>query len=78
MRFIFVRRRESGVRRAQENPQLGPGLCISRALGDLDAVRCGLVATPELCQHTVGAGDAFLILATDGVWEFISNEEVRP
>ena len=30
---------------------------------------------PEVCHHTVTDQDNFLIIATDGVWEFIENEE---
>lgn len=56
-------------------PWLGPGLCVSRALGDLNALRCGLIPTPEIYKHTICPEDRFLILASDGVWEFIENEE---
>ena len=54
-------------------PWLGPGLCVSRALGDLNALRCGLIPTPEIFTHQMGAQDRFLILASDGVWEFIES-----
>jgi len=54
----------------------GPGLCVSRALGDLNALRCGLIPTPEVFSHVVSAEDRFIILASDGVWEFLSNDEV--
>ena len=50
-------------------------LCVARALGDLEGVRCGIIPTPEVCTHTVQEEDLFLILASDGVWEFIENEE---
>ena len=59
----------------QGRPWLGPGLCVARALGDLEGVRCGIIPTPEVCTHTVQEEDLFLILASDGVWEFIENEE---
>ena len=70
----------------------GPGLAIARSIGDLSAVRCGLVATPEVTSHALllpsaaerggaDAGvsclcehDAFLILASDGVWEFFTPQ----
>ncbi len=32
---------------------LGPGLCISRALGDVNAARAGVVATPEVVVHEI-------------------------
>jgi len=56
-------------------PWLGPGLCVSRALGDLNALRSGLIPTPEVFTHVVRDEDRFIILASDGVWEFIDNEE---
>ena len=60
---------------AKGKPWLGPGLCVARCLGDLKANRCGLIPTPEICMHTVQPTDRFLILASDGVWEFIDNDE---
>jgi protein phosphatase 2C family protein 2/3 len=59
----------------QDNQRLGPGLAISRAIGDLNAMCCGLVATPDIFHHSVNSDDRFLILASDGVWEFISAQE---
>jgi len=56
-------------------PWLGPGLCVARCLGDLNAARVGLIPTPEVCLHTVQPEDQFLILASDGVWEFVDNDE---
>lgn len=60
---------------AEGKPWLGPGLCVARCLGDLKANACGLIPTPEICMHTLQSTDLFLILASDGVWEFIDNDE---
>ena len=54
---------------------LGPGLCIARAFGDLNAAKCGVVATPEVVVHNIQPEDEYLILASDGVWEFIDEKE---
>jgi len=59
----------------EDRPWLGPGLCVSRSLGDLNALRCGLIPTPEVFSHVVRDEDKFIILASDGVWEFIDNDE---
>lgn len=59
----------------QGKPWLGPGLCVSRALGDLNALRCGLIPTPDVYSHVVRVEDKFIILASDGVWEFIDSDE---
>jgi len=59
-----------------------PGLNMSRALGDCVAHRmAGLTAVPDireidLASSTVGGdGERLLILCTDGVWEFINDDE---
>ena len=53
----------------------GPGLAMSRAIGDHACRRFGVVATPEVRQIRIEANDRVLILATDGVWEFITSAE---
>ena len=56
----------------------GPGLTMSRALGDTDAEACGLICTPTVTTRVLTPHDQFLILASDGVWEFIeSSDAVR-
>jgi len=57
------------------NRRRGPGLTISRSIGDLDAMRCGLLPTPAVTTHAVQPHDKFLILASDGIWEFISPQD---
>jgi len=52
-----------------------PGTAFTRSLGDQVAKRIGVVATPEVVMHTVGDQDRFLILASDGVWEFLTSED---
>jgi len=52
-----------------------PGLAMSRALGDALAHRVGVSSTPAISTHQVTPADRFLILASDGIWEFITNEE---
>mmetsp|Transcript_4013 Transcript_4013/g.10221 ORF Transcript_4013/g.10221 Transcript_4013/m.10221 type:complete len:347 (+) Transcript_4013:510-1550(+) len=58
-----------------ETPWLGPGLAMSRSIGDFDASEVGVVATPQVRVHTLAPEDEFLILASDGVWEFIESAE---
>ncbi|XP_064964769.1 probable protein phosphatase 2C 26 [Musa acuminata AAA Group] len=33
-------------------------------------------STPSLCHHKLGANDHFLILSSDGLYQYLSNEEV--
>lgn len=55
-----------------------PGLCMARTLGDASVKDHGVVATPEVCGPvTVDMKEnPFMILASDGVWEFLDSEFV--
>lgn len=52
-----------------------PGLAMTRALGDTLARKCGVISTPEVTITPLSPVDAFVILASDGIWEFISSQE---
>lgn len=52
-----------------------PGLAMTRSFGDQAAAQVGVIASPEILEMNLMEGDQFIILASDGVWEFISNEE---
>jgi len=53
-----------------------PGLAMTRSFGDQSAAAVGVISTPEIIEMNFVAGDQFIVIASDGVWEFISNEEV--
>ena len=53
-----------------------PGLAMSRSIGDEFAKGLGVTAEPELTVTHLEKDDYILILASDGVWEFMSNLEV--
>lgn len=54
-----------------------PGLCMSRTLGDLCVKDCGVVAVPSVTETKLDlAKKPFLILASDGVWEFLTTNFV--
>jgi hypothetical protein len=54
-----------------------PGLAMSRSLGDTVAHSVGVVSAPELTTVQLGPEHRMLVVASDGLWEFMSNEEVR-
>mmetsp|Transcript_14594 Transcript_14594/g.29370 ORF Transcript_14594/g.29370 Transcript_14594/m.29370 type:complete len:398 (+) Transcript_14594:278-1471(+) len=56
--------------------QDAPGLAMARSMGDAVAATVGVIAEPEIQIHELEPEDKFMVLASDGVWEFISNEEV--
>jgi serine/threonine protein phosphatase PrpC len=53
-----------------------PGLAMSRSFGDEVAASVGIIAQPEISEWKLTPEDKFIILASDGVWEFIDSEEV--
>ena len=53
-----------------------PGLAMSRSFGDEVAHTIGVIVNPEINEYQLLNEDKFFILASDGIWEFISSEEV--
>ena len=69
-----------------ENPEIGPfrvwakgkdypGLAMSRSIGDMDAKKVGVIPNPQIVEYTIDYYSKYLILASDGIWEFISSEQ---
>lgn len=52
------------------------GLAMARSIGDYAAKRVGVTPEPEVTDRPIGASDKFIVLASDGVWEFLSNDDV--
>lgn len=52
-----------------------PGLAMTRSIGDLASKKNGIISEPEMTTVHLTADDKFIIIATDGIWEFISSEE---
>jgi len=54
-----------------------PGLAMSRSLCDTIGKEAGVISNAELHEHKLVPGrDKFLVLASDGLWEFMSSQEV--
>ncbi|KAK4476715.1 hypothetical protein RD792_015875 [Penstemon davidsonii] len=66
---------EPGVHRVWLPHQESPGLAMSRAFGDYCVKDFGLISVPQVTQRHITNKDQFVVLATDGVWDVISNEE---
>jgi len=52
-----------------------PGLAMSRSIGDIVSAKVGVISSPEISLYKISKNDKFLILASDGLWEFVSNEQ---
>jgi serine/threonine protein phosphatase PrpC len=53
-----------------------PGLAMTRSFGDEVASRVGVTAEPEILELDLSPEDKFIVLASDGVWEFLSNDQI--
>ncbi|KAM7271384.1 hypothetical protein ACFE04_030598 [Oxalis oulophora] len=53
-----------------------PGLAMARAFGDFCLKDYGVISIPEFSHRLLTDKDQFIVLASDGVWDVLSNEEV--
>ncbi|KAK1391048.1 PPM-type phosphatase domain-containing protein [Heracleum sosnowskyi] len=73
---VFARQDEPEVLRVWLPKNDCPGLAMSRALGDFCLKTFGLISVPEIFYRRLTEKDEFVVLATDGVWDVLSNDEV--
>ena len=52
-----------------------PGLAMARSFGDDIAHTVGVISQPEIFEYKLLNEDKFILLASDGIWEFISSDE---
>ena len=65
--------------------RINGSLNLSRALGDMDYKQSKdlgvaaqmVIAVPEVRTLRLESGDEFLILACDGIWDVLSNQQVN-
>jgi len=54
-----------------------PGLAMSRSVGDEVSQTVGVISVPEIIVHDLNEDeDLYAVWASDGVWEFLSNQQV--
>ena len=51
------------------------GVAIARSVGDHALAAYGVNAEPELVEQPLETSDAVIILGSDGLWDFVSNEK---
>ena len=49
---------------------------MSRSIGDLDAKTVGVIPNPQIVEYTLDFQSRYMLICSDGIWEFMSNEEV--
>jgi len=50
-------------------------LSVSRAFGDLDAAPF-VINKPDIYRHKIRKNDKFMVIACDGLWDVLDNQEV--
>ncbi|KAI3850788.1 hypothetical protein MKW98_030848 [Papaver atlanticum] len=73
---VFALKNEPHIPRVWLPDQDFPGLAMTRAFGDFDLKDFGLTAIPQISHHHLNINDKFVILASDGVWDVLSNQQV--
>jgi serine/threonine protein phosphatase PrpC len=68
--------REIGPQRVWLPSSWVPGLAMSRALGDFVAHTVGVIAEPEVHTCELEDRDEMLVVASDGVFEFMTGQDV--
>eukprot|EP00741_Cyanophora_paradoxa_P017850 tig00021035_g17239.t1 len=68
--------RQGGFVSSGRVPRVGGILAMSRAIGDGELKGCGLSAEPECLQILLEEGDSHAVIASDGLFDSLSNEEV--
>jgi serine/threonine protein phosphatase PrpC len=53
-----------------------PGTAFTRSIGDGNAKDLGVIAEPECVSIPITQKDTMFVLGTDGIFDFISNDEV--
>ena len=53
-----------------------PGLAMTRSFGDYYATLAGTVCIPEVKERFFCQEDKFIVIGSDGLFEFISNDEI--
>ena len=66
----------TGPLRVWEKGSEGPGLAMTRSLGDSVGAKIGVICIPEVFKFKVKEEDKLIVIASDGLWEYMSNKEV--
>ena len=52
------------------------GLTMSRSIGDLESKKYGVIYDPEIFKYELKENDKVIVIASDGLWDQLKNEEV--
>ena len=66
----------TGPQRIWNKKMDAPGLAMSRSIGDFFAHTLGCICDPEIYTKHIENEFNVIVLATDGVWEVLTNIQV--
>ena len=67
---------EDGPYRVYMRGEDFPGLAMSRSIGDIDSKKIGVIPNPEFIEYNISEETKYMIICSDGIWEFMSNKKV--
>jgi serine/threonine protein phosphatase PrpC len=67
---------KSGPFRVWKKGEAYPGIAMSRSIGDLIASTLGVIPVPKFIEEKIDNDTKFIVVASDGVWEFLDNQKV--
>ncbi|KAJ9546112.1 hypothetical protein OSB04_025819 [Centaurea solstitialis] len=73
---VFALQDEPEVTRVWLPNNDSPGLAMARAFGDFCLKDYGLISVPDVFYRRLTENDQFIVLATDGIWDVLTNKEV--
>ncbi|CAN1134332.1 Probable protein phosphatase 2C 65 [Linum perenne] len=73
---VFAMEEEPEIFRIWMPDEDCPGLAMARAFGDFCLKDYGLISTPQVFYRRLTNNDEFVVLATDGIWDVLTNDEV--
>ena len=68
---------KSGPFRVWQKGEVYPGIAMSRSIGDLIASKLGVIPEPKFLEEKIDKDTKFIIVASDGIWEFLDNDTVK-
>ena len=68
---------KSGPYRVWQKGEVYPGIAMSRSIGDFIASKLGVIPEPKFVEEKIDKDTKFIVVASDGVWEFLDNNTVK-
>ncbi|KAI3507022.1 hypothetical protein L1887_21740 [Cichorium endivia] len=73
---VFALQDEPEVTRVWLPNNDSPGLAMARAFGDFCLKDFGLISVPDIFYRRLTENDQFIVLASDGIWDVLTNKDV--